>query len=316
MARTNFNELSAFAVVARERSFTKSAARLGVSSSALSHMMRGLEERLGVRLLSRTTRSVTPTTAGERLLQTLEPRLEDIEAELSALTELRNRPAGEVRLTTVDVVLSERLWPRLRPVLEAYPDIRIEFVSDYGLTDIVAERFDGGVRLGGLIDRDMIAVPIGPDERMAVVASPSYFAKLPPPTAPADLTRHNCIRLRLQTHGGLYAWEFEKDGREVRVRVDGQATFSGSGPMLEAVLDGFGLAYLPRGVVEPWLAKGTLVEALADWLPPFPGYHLYYPSRRQMTPAFSIVLEALRYSPSKPGDRRGRADACPHTESS
>jgi DNA-binding transcriptional LysR family regulator len=303
MARTNLNDLSAFAVVAREKSFTKGAAKLGVSPSALSHMMRALEDRLGVRLLSRTTRSVTPTTAGERLLQTLEPRIEEIEAELSALTELRDKPAGEVRLTTVDVVLSERLWPRLRPVLEAYPDIKIEFVTDYGLTDIVAERFDGGVRLGGVIDRDMIAVRIGPDERMAVVASPAYFAKVPPPNTPADLTHHNCIRLRLQTHGGLYAWEFEKEGREVRVRVDGQATFSSSGPMLEAALDGFGLAYLPRGLVEPHLASGTLVEALADWLPPFSGYHLYYPSRRQMTPAFSIVLEALRHPSPTP---RGR----------
>lgn len=298
MARTNLNDLAAFAVVARERSFTKAAAKLGVSPSALSHMMRGLEERLGLRLLSRTTRSVTPSAAGERLLRTLEPRIEEIEAELSALTVLRAKPAGDVRLTTDDVALGERLWPRLRRVLTAYPDIKVEIVVDYGLTDIVAERFDGGVRLGGLIDRDMIAVPIGPDERMVVAAAPSYFDDRPPPLVPADLTQHNCIRLRPQTNGGLYAWEFEKEGRELRVRVDGQATFNSSPPMLTAALDGFGLAYLPRGLVEPHLANGRLVEALGDWLPPFSGYHLYYPSRRQMTPAFAIVLDALRHRAS------------------
>jgi len=295
MARTNLNDLAAFAVVARERSFTKAAAKLGVSPSALSHMMRALEERLGLRLLSRTTRSVSPTAAGERLLQTLEPRIEEIETELVSLTEMRDKPAGDVRLTTDGFVLAHRLWPRLRPVLQAYPDINVEFVIDYGLADIVAGRFDGGVRLGGMIDRDMIAVPIGPDERMAVVASPSYFAVNPAPQAPADLTQHNCIRLRLQTQGGLYAWEFEKGGRELRVRVAGQATFNSSPPMLDAALDGFGIAYLPRGLAEPHLASGRLVEALADWLPPFSGYHLYYPSRRQTTPAFAIVLDALRY---------------------
>jgi DNA-binding transcriptional LysR family regulator len=298
MPRTNLNDLAAFAVVARERSFTKAAAHLGVSPSALSHMMRALEERLGLRLLNRTTRSVSPSVAGERLLQTLEPRIEEIETELLALTEMRDKPAGDVRLTTDGVVLGERLWPRLRPVLDAYPDINIEFVIDYGLTDIVAERFDGGVRLGGVIDRDMIAVPIGPDERMAVVASPAYFAMKPPPQAPADLTQHNCIRLRLQSQGGLYAWEFEKDDRELRVRVDGQATFNSSPPMLEAALDGFGIAYLPRGLAEPHLASGRLIEALGDWLPPFSGYHLYYPSRRLTTPAFGIVLDALCYRSS------------------
>jgi DNA-binding transcriptional LysR family regulator len=295
MARTNLNDLAAFAVVARERSFTKAAAKLDVSPSALSHMMRLLEERLGLRLLSRTTRSVTPTAAGDRLLMTLEPRIEDIEAELRALTELRDKPAGEVRITTDDFALVERMWPRLRGVLTDYPDIRIELVVDYGLTDIVADRFDGGIRLGGLIDQDMIAVPIGPDERMAVVGAPSYFLTRPPPLMPADLTQHNCIRLRLQTHGGHYAWEFEKDGREVRVRVEGQLTFNSTPPMLSAALEGFGLAYLPRGLVEPHLAAGRLVQALEDLLPPFSGYHLYYASRRQTTPAFAIVLEALRY---------------------
>jgi DNA-binding transcriptional LysR family regulator len=300
MPKANLNDLAAFALVAREGSFTRAAARLGVSASALSHTLRGLEERLGVRLLSRTTRSVTATAAGARLLQTLEPRLAEIEAELQALGELRARPAGEIRLTSDDFALSAYLWPRLRPVLEAYPDIKVEFVTDYGLTDIVAERFDGGVRLGDVIDKDMIAVAIGPDERMAVVAAPSYFAEHPPPQAPADLTGHNCIRLRLPTHGGHYAWEFEKDGRALRVRVDGQATFNSTPPMAAAALDGAGLAYVPRALVEPHLRSGRLVEALGDWLAPFSGYHLYYPSRRQLTPAFTVVLNALRYRPSPP----------------
>jgi len=309
MARTNLNDLAAFAAVARARSFTKAAAHIGVSASALSHMMRALEERLGLRLLNRTTRSVNPSIAGERLLRILEPRIEEIETELLALTEMRDKPAGDVRLTTDGVALSERLWPRLRPVLDAYPDINIEFVIDYGLTDIVAARFDGGVRLGGVIDRDMIAVPIGPDERMAVVASAAYFAENPAPQAPADLTQHNCIRLRLQSQGGLYAWEFEKAGRELRVRVAGQATFNTSPPMLDAALDGVGVAYLPRSLVEPHLTSGRLLEALGDWLPSFAGYHLYYPSRRQMTPAFGIVLNALRYPSSGGQDRKSAPDA-------
>ena len=301
--RPNLNDLAAFAVVARERSFTRAAARLGVSPSALSHMMRGLEERLGLRLLSRTTRSVTPSAAGERLLLTLEPRLGEIEAELQALTELRETPAGNVRLTTDDYALGEHLWPRLRPVLDAYPEINIELVTDYGLTDIVAERFDGGVRLGDVIDKDMIAAPIGPDERMVVVAAPAYFARHTPPQVPDDLTGHNCIRLRLKTQGGLYAWEFEKDGRDLRVRVGGQATFTSSPPMLAAALDGVGVAYLPRGLAEPHLRSGRLIERLGEWLPPFSGYHLYYPSRRQMTPAFTVVLNALRYKPKTPLER-------------
>lgn len=305
MSRTNLNDLAAFAAVARERSFTRAAAGLGVSPSALSHMMRLLEERLGVRLLARTTRSVTPTAAGERLLRTLEPRIEEIEAELRALTELRDKPAGDVRLTLDDYSLDQTIWPRLRPVLAAHPDINVEFITDYALTDIVAERFDGGVRLGGVIDKDMIAVPIGPDERMAVVAAPGYFRAHPAPRAPADLTQHNCILLRLKTQGGVYAWEFEKDGREFRVRVRGQAMFNSSPPMLVAALEGFGVAYLPRGMAEPYLRDGRLVEVLGDWLPPFSGYHLYYPSRRQMTPAFALVLDALRYRPSAPTTRTG-----------
>jgi DNA-binding transcriptional LysR family regulator len=295
MARTNLNDLAAFAVIARERSFTRAAAKLGVTPSSLSHMVRLLEERLGLRLLARTTRSVTPTPVGERLLLMLEPRLGEIEAELGALTEFRTTPAGTVRLTVDDYALGHILWPRLHRTLRAYPDINVEFVTDYALTDIVAERFDGGVRLGGVVDKDMIAVPIGPDERMAVVGAPSYFADHAPPQAPADLTQHNCIQLRLQTHGGLYAWEFEKDGRQLRVRVNGQVTFNSSPAMLVAALDGFGLAYIPRGLAEPHLQRGRLIEALTDWLPPFAGYHIYYTSRRQTTPAFAIVLDALRY---------------------
>jgi len=298
MPRTNLNDLAAFAAVARERSFTRAAVGLGVSPSALSHTMRLLEERLGVRLLARTTRSVTPTPAGERLLLALEPRIEEIEAELRSLTELRDKPAGVVRLTLDDYSLGQTVWPRMRPVLEAYPDISVEFITDYALTDIVAERFDGGVRLGGLIDKDMIAVPIGPDERMAVVAAPAYFRDHAAPLVPADLTQHNCIQLRLKTQGGVYAWEFERSGRDFRVRVQGQAMFNSSPPMLAAALDGFGIAYLPRGLAEPHLQGGQLVEVLGDWLPPFSGYHLYYPSRRQMAPAFAIVLNALRYRSS------------------
>jgi DNA-binding transcriptional LysR family regulator len=295
MARTNLNDLAAFLAVAQERSFTRAAARLGVSPSALSHKMRGLEAQLGLRLLSRTTRSVTPSASGERLLRTLAPRLAEIEAELSALAELRTKPAGDVRLTTDEFALNDLLWPKLRKMLAAYPDIHVEFVIDYGLTDIVAGRFDGGIRLGGVIDKDMIAIPIGPDERMAVVGAPPYFASRPPPHSPQDLTHHNCIKLRLQTYGGLYAWEFEKDGRALRVRVEGQLTFNSTPPMLAAALDGFGLAYVPQRMAEPYIADGRLIEVLGDWSPPFAGYHLYYPSRRQMTPAFTLILEALRY---------------------
>jgi DNA-binding transcriptional LysR family regulator len=295
MARTNLNDLAAFVMVASEKSFTQAAAKLGVSPSALSHSMRLLEERLGVRLLTRTTRSVTSTEAGERLLRALAPRLEEIDFELAALSELREKPAGNVRITTDEHAVRAVLWPALHKLLPHYPDIKVEIVIDYGLTDIVAEHYDAGVRLGGMVAKDMIAVPIGPDLRMAAVASPSYFAARSGPRAPQDLTDHNCINLRLPTYGGLYAWEFEKDGRELRVRVDGQLTFNSGAPMLQAALDGFGVTYLPHGQVLPHLDTGQLVQVLADWTPAYSGYHLYYPSRRQPTPAFSIVLEALRY---------------------
>jgi len=295
MPRDNLNELTAFTAVAREESFTKAAARLGVSQSALSHTVRALEERLGLRLLTRTTRSVSPTEAGERLLRTVGPRLDEIEAELSALSELREKPAGTVRITAGEHSAETVLWPAIARLLPDYPDIRVEIIVDYGLTDIVAERYDAGVRLGEQVARDMIAVRIGPDMRMAVVGAPAYFTKRPKPRAPQDLTGHNCINLRLPTYGGLYAWEFEKAGREIKVRVEGQLVFNTAGLRMGAVLSGLGLAYMPQDQVAAHLADGLLVQVLEDWCPPFPGYHLYYPSRRQATPAFSLLVEALRY---------------------
>ncbi|MBM2713941.1 LysR family transcriptional regulator [Mesorhizobium caraganae] len=295
MPRDNLNELTAFLAVARERSFTKAAAKLGVSQSALSHTLRALEERLGVRLLTRTTRSVSPTEAGERLARTIGPRLDEIEAELAALSELREKPGGTIRITAGEHSADAILWPALAKFLPDYPDIRVEIIVDYGLTDIVAERYDAGVRLGEQVARDMIAVRIGPDMRMAVVGSPAYFATRPKPRTPQDLTTHNCINLRLPTYGGLYAWEFEKAGRELKVRVEGQLVFNTAALRLNAVLAGLGLAYLPEDQVTAQLADGRLMRVLADWCPPFPGYHLYYPSRRQATPAFSLLVDALRH---------------------
>jgi DNA-binding transcriptional LysR family regulator len=294
MSRPNLNDLAAFVVVGRERSFTRAAAQLGVSQSALSHTMRSLEERLGLRLLTRTTRSVTPTDAGERLLATWGPRLEAIDSELADLGRLRDRPAGDVRITADEYSARAVLWPALRQLLPRYPEIAVEIVTDYGLTDIVAERFDAGVRLGGLVAKDMIAVPIAPDMRMIVIAAPAYLAGRPRPQTPQDLTGHSCINLRLPTHGGVYAWEFAKDGRELRVRVEGQLTFNSGDQILQAALDGFGVAYLPQGQVQPFIDRGALAELLPDWTPAYPGYHLYYPSRRQQTPAFAVVAEALR----------------------
>lgn len=295
MPRDNLNELTAFLAVAREKSFTRAAAQLGVSQSALSHTVRALEERLGVRLLTRTTRSVSPTEAGERLMRSVGPRLDDIEAELVAVSALREKPAGTIRITAGEHAADAVLWPAISRLLPDYPDIRVEIIVDYGLTDIVAERYDAGVRLGEQVAHDMIAVRIGPDQRMAVVGSPGYFAKRPKPRTPQDLTTHNCINLRLPTYGGLYAWEFEKAGRELKVRVEGQLIFNTAGLRMNAVLAGLGLAYLPEDQVRPHLADGRLVRVLADWCPPFPGYHLYYPSRRQATPAFSLLVDALRY---------------------
>ncbi|ESY79203.1 LysR family transcriptional regulator [Mesorhizobium sp. LNHC220B00] len=295
MPRDNLNELTAFLAVAREKSFTRAAAKLGVSQSALSHALRSLEERLGVRLLTRTTRSVSPTEAGERLARTVGPRLDEIESELAALSALREKPAGTIRITAGEHSADTVLWPAIARLLPQYPDIRVEIVVDYGLTDIVAGRYDAGVRLGEQVARDMIAVRIGPDMRMAVVGSPAYFARRPKPRTPQDLTDHNCINLRLPTHGGLYAWEFEKAGRELKVRVDGQLIFNTAGLRMNAVLAGVGLAYLPEDQVTAHLADGRLLRLMADWCPPFPGYHLYYPSRRQATPAFTLLVDALRY---------------------
>lgn len=295
MQRGNFNDLLAFLAVGQERSFTKAAAKLGVSQSALSHTIRGLEERLGVRLLTRTTRSVSATEAGERLLHTIGPRFEEIEAELAALSQFRDKPAGTVRITAIDYAVETVLWPKLTNFLRRYPDIKIEIIIDYGLTDIVAERFDAGVRIGEQVAKDMIAVRIGPDIRIAVVAAPSYFAGRSAPERPQDLIGHNCINLRLPTRGGLYPWEFEKDGRELKVHVEGQLVFNGTFQMLNAALAGFGLAYVPEDAARPHLAKGRLKRVLDDWCPPYSGYHLYYPSRRQATPAFALLVEALRY---------------------
>jgi DNA-binding transcriptional LysR family regulator len=285
----------AFLAVAEERSFTRAAAKLGVSQSALSHTVRVLEERLGLRLLTRTTRSVAPTEAGERLLRSIGPPFEQIEAELEALSELREKPAGTIRLTSTDYAADTILWPKLTPFLRRYPEIRVEIIIDYGLTDIVAERFDAGVRIGEQVAQDMIAVRIGPDICTAVVGAPSYFETRSEPQRPQELVEHNSINLRLPTRGGLYAWEFEKDGRELRVHVEGQLVFNGTFQMLDAALAGFGLAYVPEDVVQVHLARGRLKRVLADWCPQYSGYHLYYPSRRQQTPAFALLVEALRH---------------------
>jgi DNA-binding transcriptional LysR family regulator len=295
MRRQNVNDLLAFLAVAKEKSFTKAAAQLGVSQSALSHTVRALEERLGVRLLTRTTRSVAPTEAGERLIRSVGPHFDQIDVGIAALSELREKPAGTIRITSGEHAAYAVLWPALADLLERYPDIHVEIVVDYGLTDIVADRYDAGVRLGEQVAKDMIAVRIGPDFRMAVVGAPTYFEKHSPPREPHDLTAHTCINLRLPTYGGLYAWEFEKRGRELKVRVDGQLVFNCIALRIQAALAGYGLAYLPEDQVEAYLADGRLIRVLDDWCEPFSGYHLYYPSRRQPTPAFALLVDALRY---------------------
>jgi len=295
MPRENVNDLQAFLAVARERSFTRAAAKLGVSQSALSHTIRGLEARLGLRLLTRTTRSVAPTEAGERLLRNVGPRFEEIEAELDSLSELRDKPAGTIRITTGEHAADTILWPTLAKLLPKYPDIKVEINVELALTDIVTERYDAGIRFGEQVGKDMIAVRIAPDMRMVVVGAPSYFAKRPVPKKPQDLVGHNCFTVRLPTYGGLYAWEFEKAGRELKVRVEGQLVFNRLTQIVTAALAGFGLAYVPEDLVEPHVAKGRLQCVLEDWCAPFPGYHLYYPSRRQSSPAFALLVDALRY---------------------
>ena len=295
MQREELVDLNAFAVVAEEKSFTRAAAKLGTSQSSLSHTVRRLEARLGVRLLTRTTRNVAPTEAGERLLAALRPALESISAELASLSELREKPAGTIRITTSEHAAANILWPALERLLPQYPDINIELSIDSSLRDIVADRFDAGVRLGEALAKDMIAVKISPDLRMVIVGSPAYFARHPEPKTPNDLADHNCINLRLLTAGGLYAWELEKDGREVRVRVDGQLVFNEVGMIVRAVKAGLGLGFVMEDHIAEDVADGRLVRVLEDWCTPFSGYHLYYPSRRQPSAAFSLLVDALRY---------------------
>ncbi|MBX9431796.1 LysR family transcriptional regulator [Ralstonia pseudosolanacearum] len=294
MPRHNLNDLLAFVTVAREGSFTRAAAKLGVTQSALSQTVSGLETRLKIRLLTRTTRSVSPTAAGERLLLAIGHRFDEIESELEALTELRDKPAGTVRITCGDQIIRTTLLPKLMPLLHEYPDIKLELDINYGFRDIVADRFDAGVRFSGTVDKDMIAVRIGPDMRMAVVASPAYFAKHPAPKTPRDLVHHQCINIRFPTYGGLDVWEFERRGRKLKIRVDGQLVVNTTPHIAAAAVGGLGVAYLPEDEFWPHLEEGRLVRVLEDWCPPFSGYHLYYPSRRQPSPAFALVLDALR----------------------
>ena len=299
MVRRNLNDLLSFVTVAREGSFTRAAALLGVSQSALSQAISGLEARLEIRLLTRTTRSVSPTAAGEQLLQAIGHRFDEIETELDALTELRDKPAGTVRITCGDHIARATLLPKIAPLLAEFPDIKVEFDISYGFRDIVADRFDAGVRMGDTIDKDMIAVPIGPKLRMAVVASPAYFAKHPAPKTPRDLVAHSCINMRFPTHGGLYVWEFERKGVPLNVRVDGQVVFNSTPHIVLAALEGLGVAFLPEEEFAPHIEHGQLLRVLQDWCTPFDGYYLYYPSRRQPTPAFSRVVDALRFSEPK-----------------
>jgi DNA-binding transcriptional LysR family regulator len=291
----SLDDLAAFAAVARERSFTRAAAKLGVSQSALSQTIRQLEARLGVRILTRTTRSVAPTEAGERLLRVIAPRFEEIESELASLRELRHKPAGTVRITATEFAIDTILLPKLTPVMRQNLDLKIEFIVDYGLSNIVHDRYDAGVRSGEEVAKDMIAVRIGPDMRMAVVGAPSYFKDRAEPKKPQDLIAHNCINLRLPTHGSLYAREFDRGSHDLKVRVEGQLTCNGTAQLLNGALAGLGLAYVPEGMVEAYIAKGRLKRILADWCPPFSGYHLFYPSRRQSSAAFNLVVEALRH---------------------
>jgi len=295
MPQAKLDDIEVLLTVAREGSFTRAAALLGVSQSALSQTVRTLEARIGIRLLDRTTRSVAPTEAGARLLDRVSPRLEEVRAEIAALSALKENPAGTIRITADDHGARTAVWPRIAPFLKAYPDVNVEIITDYGLTDIVAERYDAGVRIGELIAKDMIAVPIGPDQRMIVVAAPAYLQDKTPLAAPHDLLAHACINLRLPTRGGIYAWEFEKDGLEVKVRVEGQCVFNTLSLIVDAALDGLGFAFMPQEAAQPHLAAGTLQTALEDWCPSYPGYRLYYSSRRQPSAAFSLIVEALRY---------------------
>ncbi len=295
MATESYDQVAIFAAVAQERSFTRAAAKLGMSQPALSRAMRQLEERLGVRLLARTTRSVAPTEAGEHLLRVVAPRFEEIDSELGLLSEFRDKPAGKLRLTAGEHAAITILQPVLATLLPDNPDLSIEVIVDYGLTDIVAEGYDAGVRLGQQVAKDMIAMRIGPDMRMAVVGSPAYFARHPQPVIPRDLMQHNCINIRMPTYGGIFPWEFEKNGEELKVRVEGQLVFNNIAMRLGAALQGLGLAYMAEDLVQAHVAEGRLIRVLEDWCEPFSGYHLYYPSRRQSSPAFTLLRDALRY---------------------
>jgi len=299
MRKPDLNDLVWFQAVADLRSFTKAAAKIGVAQSTLSHTIKQLEARMGVPLLTRNTRNVALTAAGDRLLKTITPRLADIEEEIADLMAARETPSGHVRLTLSDHALDSVVWPKLKPMLAAYPDISVEFSLDSSFRNIVEEGFDAGVRLGESIEKDMIAVRIGPDWRLIAVASPTYFAEYGVPDHPQDLLRHNCINMRHITAGGLYAWEFERDGQPLRVRVDGQLTFNNSYAMIDAAVAGLGIAYIPQNIVEAQLKAGTLVQALDDWSPYFEGYFLYYPSRRQNRPVFRILADALRFRPRR-----------------
>jgi DNA-binding transcriptional LysR family regulator len=295
MARENINDILVFLAVARERSFTRAAAKLGMTQSALSHIIRGLEERLGVRLLTRTTRSVSPTDAGERLLQNVGPRLEEIEAEIAAVSELGDKPAGTIRITATDHVVDSVLWPRIAPLLPQYPDLHIEISSDYRMVDIAAERYDIGVRFGDQVEKDMIAVRLTPDVPMTIVGAPAYFAHRPVPASIQDLMKHDCINLRLASKGGLYAWELRHEGRDLEVQVRGRLVFSGIYQILNAALSGCGLGFVQEDLAAPYIRAGRLLSVMEDWCPSFPGLHAYYPSRRQNSRALALVIDALRW---------------------
>lgn len=295
MTTNKIDDLQAFVAVARDQSFTKAAARLGITPSALSHSMRALEERLGIRLFARTTRNVSPTEAGERLMRSIAPLLDQIAMEVEALGELRDKPAGTIRITCSDDAIELYLRPKLADFLKAYPDITLELFVDYGFTNVVEERFDAGIRLGEAISKDMIAARISPDWRLAVVGSPAYFERCPPPATPQELTNHACVNIRHRPSGAIYAWEFEKDGQEFTVKCDGQLVFNSIMHMMNGAIDGIGLAYVPEALAAPYIADGRLKEILADWCPYFQGFHLYYPNRRQTSPAFAAFVEAMRY---------------------
>jgi DNA-binding transcriptional LysR family regulator len=295
MEKTDFNQLTWFRAVAEERSFTKAAAKIGVAQSTLSYAIKQLEAGMGIRLLTRTTRNVTTTPAGKRLLDTITPRMAEIEEEIAALMTFRDKPSGSIRLTLSDHALESAVWPKLKPVLRDFPDITVELILDSTFRNIVEEGFDAGVRLGESVEKDMIAVRIGPDWRLVAVASPEYLTQYGMPEHPQDLVRHRCINMRHESAGGLYAWEFEKDGQELRVRVRGQLAFNNSYAMIDAAVSGYGIAYVPDNIVEQHLASGELIQVLDDWSPLFDGYFLYYPSRRQNLPAFKVIIDALRY---------------------